>query len=281
MARKVFYKDIILFLKYFVFLGTCLISKVIVILEPIFGLGHYRLIDEVIEHNDFKFEKIFDDANSYKKYWISLMLYLIKMGIMVSGVWVIHKITKATVNLGIEMDKMTNLNYNVIQYIFLIPGIIIGILFVVLVHVKFAPTSYIIKDNEDIQIGEVIQTNFSLMNKKGIVSLLNIYSLNIIIIVIWGVLGYLLIDFTYTHFDFIILSIVKILVSFVLVRILVEKVLAAKISSVLLIEDLLIAHGNSLENEEEIDETQKELIALFESLPNKTTIYKNDKGEEL
>lgn len=269
VARKVFYKNSILFLKYLVFLVACLLSKVLVILEPIFELAHYRLVDEVLENNDFKIEKLFDDANSSKKYWLSLMLYLIKMGIMISGVWVIHKITKATVNLGIEMDKMTNLNYHVIPYIFLITGIIISIIFVVLINAKFAPTSNIIKDNENIQIGEVIQTNFNLMNKKGIVSLLSIYLLNIFKIVIWCVLGYILIHFTYNQFDLIVLSIVKILVSFVLIRIVIEKILAAKISSVLLIEDLMITHANTFENEEEVDENERKLIALFEHLSNK------------
>ncbi len=269
VARKVFYKNIILFLKYMVFLVACLISKVLIIIEPVFELGHYRLVNEVIENNDYKLEKIFDDANSSKKYWISLMLYLIKMGIMISGVWVIYTITKATVNLGIEMNKMTNLKYFDIQYMFLIPGIIIGILFVFLVHAKFAPTSNIVKDNENIQIGEVMNTNFSLMNKSNIISLFNIYLLNILIFVIWCVLGYILIQFTYTQFDFIIVSIVKILVSFVLIRILIEKVLAAKISSVLLIEDLMITHANTLENEEEFDESERKLIALFENLSNK------------
>lgn len=268
LARRVLLKDSLLFLKYTIYLAATLIGKIVFVLQPIFTLGHERLAHEVMEKEQFKLESIFDDANSSRKYWLSLMMYLIQLGLLAAGLAVIYLFTQAGYFLGRALDEITDLSFSIFKFLFLVPGLVVGLYYTFYLLSKFAPTSVLIKEEVAAGIGEIIQLNFRLMDQDRMKRWREILVINLVKVGFWAGFGLILLWFTHKQFDRIVFYVTMILYLLFFLRIAVEKALSIKLAVVLLMEDALKGMDQIGINEEESDAFEQQLIALFEQLPD-------------
>ena len=227
-----------LYVMYCFYLLTSFLGRLILITYPLFALADIRIAKTALETGSFEVEKSFEDSNSIKKVWTTILYFMLKSLFLVSGIIILCGVTIVLVYLGHIFDAMTSLNYNLMMYILGAPAVLTMLVFILIVNLYFGPATYIIQSHHDIGISDVISKTVSMMRKKAKMTLLLIgvfhwFRYIIYVIICWGLMYLINLMFsTLVVYFFGVIFIIYLLLK--LPKILLSK----KIASVSLFKDL-------------------------------------------
>lgn len=228
-----------LFFKYILYLFASFIGKGIFLAYPLFALADVKIVKEIEETGSFKVENAFADADKPKKYWITLVFYVLKMLFLAAGIGIILGIIALFSIFSFQMYYSDIDTFAAFLTFLYIIGIIAGTIFIIYFLLYLAPATYLLQTSDGIGICEVLNKSFSTM-KNGKMKLFLIYLIHFLIFLAAFAIGFVILSLIQliAPLEIVFLFAVVIVLSllFILLPILV---LANKIASLTLIKDLI------------------------------------------
>lgn len=271
-SRGAFRHQSQLYFKYCLFLLTSILGKLLFFTYPLYALAEVRIVKTINETGSFEVEKSFEDANSIKKVWTTILYYLVKGLIYLSGIIILSGFTYLLIYLGKTIDEMTTLKKYYVMFAFGIIGGILILLFIIMVHLLFAPATYLIQKYDDIGISDVISKSISIMSRKGKMKLFLIEIMHLLYFLLFASIFLGILWFFESIFLPLVVIFCSIIFAIILLIMIPKIILSNKIASICLIEELVNeeAYEDSLNNHDRQKsniKVKKEdlLISLFDN----------------
>lgn len=270
VAGKAFRKNFSLYFKYWIFIVANMFAKISIIFFPFGEKARYQLVESVELKNDFKVSDIVEDLTDDNKseYFSLFKVHLVKTLIIVSGVYIMSKISKLVWFLALELDNLWYLDFEyeelkLLPVIFMIPMLLITVVFTIIVLIKYDTTVFIANTKKKSAKEALVLTN-KIYNKKTFGKMFSIYFLNVLEFLITIALFYAATLLT----EYLFGEHVKIAFQIVFVIILLFKfaktVMSMNISRYHVLKDIIKDFEINHETSEEALSSREQLIKLFD-----------------
>lgn len=157
-------RKVSIFKYYFLFLSTIL-SYLFILPAPAFIQANIRMNKQNAEKQTYELAKIFVDTDNPKAYWTALMATVIKVVLFLSGVILIGGLCGLLFYVGSLLAAATNIG--ILQILFLIPGVIGLVAFIVGFNIVFAPLFYYLNNDSTLNITKAFNASVRTMKEQG------------------------------------------------------------------------------------------------------------------
>lgn len=149
---------------YFLWLAT-LLSYIFVLPAPSFIQANIRMDKQNAEKNTYELTKIFVDTDNPKAYWTTLMAFVIKIILLISGVALIGGVAFLLFYVGSLLATVTGVV--LLAYLLPVPAVIGLVVYVAGFRLMFAPLFYYLNDNSDLSITKAFNASIRTMKEQG------------------------------------------------------------------------------------------------------------------
>ncbi len=160
----------------FIFLSIAsMIGKLFFFTTPIFQMFDLSIAEDAAESNEFNMFEGFRDSDNPKSVWILMIINLVKAIFIITGLLLIGLLTQFLWLAGLELNDFSRVLH--IEFYFIGPAILAGLVFVTFILTVFAPFTYITKNVENKNLFTVLYNNKMSMNFK---MFRKIFSINLV-----------------------------------------------------------------------------------------------------
>lgn len=268
-AGRVFRKNFSMYFKYWVFVVASVLARISIVFYPFMEQARYSLITNIEKTNDIKVSVLLEEFEKPKKLWDLFLVFLVRVVIITSGIYLLCIISKLFWILGLEIETIINVGF-VLPYdlpfvptLFMIPMALIALIFTILVLIKNDVTSFTLINN-NLNAKDSFSLTNKVYNKKVFRRLFGIYFYTLIDILIKAVLFVGIVFLSEYLFGSVITLGFIMVLAIVLFFILSKTFLTLDFARYHLLKDVLKAYDEEEEVETEEVTEQEQLIILFD-----------------
>lgn len=221
------------------YLLTSYLGKSFFLTYPLFALADIRVAKTIYETGEFQLRNSFEDSNSPKKYWTTLLLYFIKNLLLIANIIIFFGIGFGLVYAGSKIDILIDLDIYYFGIFFFCIGILAFVVSTTLIYLYLGPTLYLIQSKDNIGISETLSGSISTMKKNGKMKLFLIYFIHFLLFVIITGILFLLLCLLNLYVSETILYLFLILFAYILLIVVAWLILSTKIATISLFKDLI------------------------------------------
>ena len=151
--------------KYLFMLVASLLSILLLIPMPLFVHSKIRLAKQATEKNVYDISHSFEDANSPKCYWSTMVAMLFKIVIILSAFILVGAIGFALFYVGTLFANITGIQ--ALRILFTIPAIIALVVVIIGLSLYFTPVNYYLNKDSEIGIAKALGASTRTMKEQG------------------------------------------------------------------------------------------------------------------
>lgn len=156
------------FLIYWLYTAMAFIGRILLIFFPVFALSDIRQAKIAHADNDAVLAENFRVACKANSLWAYIGARLIEFLILLAGTLLIGIATGLLALLGLLVSSAAeDFSQELLIIIFCIPGMVAELMYLVMTHIMFAPTAYIVESNPGISAAAAVSASLKTMKRCG------------------------------------------------------------------------------------------------------------------
>lgn len=141
------------------------LSRLLILPGPLFTHAKIRLAKSSVDKNVYEITHAFEDADSYKAYWTTMIASFAKVLLLLSGVVFIGAITFGLYFVGTVFANMTGIT--LLGILFAVPGFIALLIYFLGFSLSVRPLNYYINNDNNINVGKAFGASTRSMKEQG------------------------------------------------------------------------------------------------------------------
>ena len=227
--------------KYLFMLVASLLSKLLLLPMPLFVHSNIRLAKQAAENNVYDISHSFEDANSPKCYWSTIVAMMFKLVIILSAFILVGAVGFALFYVGTLFANITGIQ--ALRILFPVPAALALVVIIIGLNIYFKPLNYYLNKDGEIGIAKALGASTRTMKEQGKKTLFFIdFFFYVILLLYVGIAGFIFLYLARNESESIKIIANLALIIFVVIFVLfIPKLgLAKDIATLALMNDIMI-----------------------------------------